>query len=384
MRSVKRIILVLAENSSYGREVAKGVHSYSAKNRDWDIFYEAALDEFVVQNLRLILDKWGADGAIGQLHDERLTRLLFDKGIPTVNVSENSTIAQPTVQTSIPAIASLATKYFLDKGLRNLAYCGTNWGKATNELMQCFCNVAGKAGMACQTLSVTERTGWVVDSDKISQWLHRLPKPVGVLVPNDYCGRNLAWLCCRFGIRVPGEVAILGCGNDDLECWLSRPPLSSVIRPARRIGLEAAALMDGIMANRILPPIKPMFLAPPGIVERQSTSILKIVDPQVAAAVRFIHEHAREAITVEDVLKIVRLSRSALDQRFLKLLGRTPRAEINRVRIAHAKEMLADPGLKITSIATRSGFGYYPRFRQLFRKETGLTPAEYRLKFCAS
>jgi LacI family transcriptional regulator len=380
MRSVKRIILVLVGHSSYGREIAKGVYGYCGKRRDWDIFYQALVNEFTVQNLQLALDKWGADGVIGQLNDEKLTRLLFDKGIRTVNVSENSVIAHPTVQTSIPAIASLAAKYFLDKGLTSLAYCGTNWGRATSELMQCFCDVSAKAGVACQTFCVTEDTGWLVDSDKIAQWLRGLPKPVGVLVPNDYCGRNLAWLCRRFGVRVPAEVAILGCGNDDMQCWLSQPPLSSVIRPARLIGQQAAALLDGILDKKIVPSAKPILIPPPGIVERQSTDILKIVDPHVAAAVRFIHEHAREAITVEDICKAAHLSRNALDQRFLKLLGRTPRAELNRVRIARAQQMLRDCGLKITSVATQAGFGCYPRFRQLFHKETGLTPAEYRFR----
>jgi LacI family transcriptional regulator len=165
---------------------------------------------------------------------------------------------------------------------------------------------------------------------------------------------------------------------------MSTPPLSSAITAARQIGHEAAALMDAILSKKTALPSTPILHKPLGIAERQSTNILQIADPQVAAALRLIHRRAGEAIGVEHILRMVPLSRSALDKRFIKVLGRTPKAEIMRVRLAQAALMLRNPNIKLSFVAAKSGFSHYSQFVELFRREMGATPAEYRDKLLPS
>lgn len=50
---------------------------------------------------------------------------------------------------------------------------------------------------------------------------------------------------------------------------------------------------------------------PIGIRTRQSTEIVAIDDPDIAAAIIYICQHAREGISVGDVLKEVPVSRSS-------------------------------------------------------------------------
>jgi LacI family transcriptional regulator len=160
-----------------------------------------------------------------------------------------------------------------------------------------------------------------------------------------------------------------------------------VVTAARRIGHDAAAIMDGILSKKAPLPSSPILHKPLGIAERQSTNILQISDPQVSAALRFINQRASEPITVDDVAKAAHLSRSALDQRFLKCLGRTPKAEITRIRIARARAMLGEMSnlnAKLSLVAANSGFADYSRFSEFFRRETGMTPAEYRRKMLPS
>ena len=74
-------------------------------------------------------------------------------------------------------------------------------------------------------------------------------------------------------------------------------------------------------------------LIPPlGVASRHSTDAFALDDRAIVRAVRMIREHACEGINVSDVLKTVPLSRRVLEQRFQKLLGRTPREEIWQVR----------------------------------------------------
>src|SRR6185503_8814522 len=156
--------------------------------------------------------------------------------------------------------------------------------------------------------------------------VRKLPKPVGVMAAYDYRGQQLLDACRRLSIDVPDEVAVIAVDNDELLCELSHPPLSSVIPNTHRTGYEAAALLDAMMSGKRV--IGETHLIPPiGIATRQSTEVLAIEDRPVARAVHYIRQHACDGINVQDVLKAVPHSRRLLENRFKKLIGRTPHEE---------------------------------------------------------
>ena len=132
------------------------------------------------------------------------------------------------------------------------------------------------------------------------------------------CTDQLAfWLldaCRRAGVAVPEEVAVVGVENDETLCTLASPQLSSVAFEGEQMGYEAAALLDRMMAGEAKPS-EPILVAPKGLVVRQSSDIMAIDDPQVAAAVRYIREHACHGINVADVVKHAGISRTLLERR---------------------------------------------------------------------
>jgi LacI family transcriptional regulator len=146
-----------------------------------------------------------------------------------------------------------------------------------------------------------------------------------------------------------------------------------------RVGYEAAALLDRLM-RRPNRQAEPAFieLPPRGIVVRRSSDVLAIADPEVAAAVRFIREHACEGIAVGAVLERLSVSRSVLERRFKAALGRTPKREILRVRLEQARRLLSESHLPLDAIARRCGFATYKYFGDAFRRELGLRPGAYR------
>jgi LacI family transcriptional regulator len=91
-----------------------------------------------------------------------------------------------------------------------------------------------------------------------------------------------------------------------------------------------------------------------------------------------IREHACEGINVSDVLKTVPLSRRVLEQRFQKLLGRTPREEILQVRLARVKQLLGETELALYEIAERTGFEHVEYLSVVFKRETAVTPSAWR------
>lgn len=111
---------------------------------------------------------------------------------------------------------------------------------------------------------------------------------------------------------------------------------------------------------------------------RQSSDVLAIDDSEVAAALRFLREHAHKPIRVADVLREVPISRRALERRFQALLARGLAEEIRRVHIQRAKQLLTTTELTMEEVAEQSGFASQPEFSRVFRRETGLTPSSYR------
>jgi LacI family transcriptional regulator len=200
---------------------------------------------------------------------------------------------------------------------------------------------------------------------------------VGILAAYDIRGQRVLDACRGAGLAIPDEVAVLGVDNDELLCELASPPLSSVMPNTLRTGYEAAALLDRMMRGEAVRPVAHL-IPPVGVVARQSTDVLALEDRAVAQAVRFIREHACEGINVGDVLQGVTLSRRVLEQRFRRLLGRTPREEILQVRLARVKQLLTETDLTLYQVAERTGFEHVEYLSVVFKRETGRTPRQFR------
>jgi LacI family transcriptional regulator len=67
-----------------------------------------------------------------------------------------------------------------------------------------------------------------------------------------------------------------------------------------------------------------------------------------------------------------------LERRFVAFLGRGPKAEILRVQIERAKELLKVTDFPLNVLAEKSGFRHTEYLSVIFKKKTGMTPGQYR------
>lgn len=65
---------------------------------------------------------------------------------------------------------------------------------------------------------------------------------------------------------------------------------------------------------------------------------------------------------------------------FKTVYGQTPGQYLTRRRIERAEELLRSANLSVTEICTLVGFSSLGTFSTRFKKQTGLTPSEYRAK----
>jgi transcriptional regulator GlxA family with amidase domain len=70
-------------------------------------------------------------------------------------------------------------------------------------------------------------------------------------------------------------------------------------------------------------------------------------------------------------------------RRFKSATGRAPGNYLQATRIATAKEMLEDGARSVQAVSMAVGYEDAAFFRGLFKRATGMTPAEYREKFTA-
>jgi LacI family transcriptional regulator len=121
-----------------------------------------------------------------------------------------------------------------------------------------------------------------------------------------------------------------------------------------------------------------VYIEPRGVACRASTDILAIADEMVVVSLRFIRDHACDGIGVDDVVGQVTASRSVLERRFRKVVGRTINNEIVRVRLNRAAELLTETQLELKVVAQKAGFGSTSYMHDVFREKLGRTPGEYR------
>jgi AraC-like DNA-binding protein/ActR/RegA family two-component response regulator len=98
----------------------------------------------------------------------------------------------------------------------------------------------------------------------------------------------------------------------------------------------------------------------------------------VAQVVGFIHEHYAEPISRDDMASYVGVSARHLTRCFHAEMGISPITYLNRYRVKKAKQLLEMGDQSITEIAEAVGFSSSNYFTDAFRRETGISPRDYR------
>lgn len=97
----------------------------------------------------------------------------------------------------------------------------------------------------------------------------------------------------------------------------------------------------------------------------------------------FIRQHIDDAaLSVQDVAHEMAMSRSLLYLQTKTHLGCTPNNLIVDLRMEHAMLLIRQPETNIADIAYSCGFRDPKYFARCFKKATGMTPSDYRKKYC--
>jgi LacI family transcriptional regulator len=381
MTKIPHVALLIETSRTYTRKLLRGVKRYISEHGPWSVFLELrALDSKVPPWLH----NWHGDGILSRSFGQEMVDVITATGVPAVELRASKLRHQmPFVGVDNHALGQLVAEHLLERGFRNFGCYEIDIEAFFEERRDNFVQSLAARGFACNCYRSAERSEqpsqWERQQAELIDWIKSLPKPVGIMACTDQLGFWLLDACNRAGIAVPEEVAVVGVEDDEALCEMAVPPMSSVQFSAVRTGYESASLLDRLMKGESAP-ANPTLIAPIGITTRGSSDVVAIEDPLVAKALRFIRERSRDGIRVDDVNAAVGMSRSTLERRMRRLLGRSPQEEITRVKLNHVRELLVETNLSLEKVAQRAGFAHVQYLVELFRSHFDMTPGQYRKK----
>ncbi len=375
----RRIALLIETSTSFGRGLLQGIANYARSNSNWDLFFEpSGADESIH-----LLKRWDPHGMLVRVHDRNLADRILQAKIPTVDLGYVIPDLFPwSLSNHQEEVGQLAGEHLAGRGFQKFAFCG--WGPRDpsagvweSQRLASFEAAVGRPVDVYQWPAKAAEREWKREQSNLVDWLAGLPKPVGIFACNDMRASHVLGAARLAGIRVPEDLGLIGVDNDEVLCGVLSPTLSSVALNLEGMGRRGAELLDGLLDGQNFAG-EVIRVSPLGVMARQSTDVVATEDQLVIRAVRIMRKRLGEGIDVAGVVAALPISRKALEVRFKKALNRTPLAELTRLRIDRARELLRYTNWPIKRIASECGFRYLENFHAAFRRVAGKTPGEYR------
>jgi len=354
-------------------DAVAGILRYARQATDW----VCSLEPFVTPAQR-VHQKF--DGLVGRINEQMAASARRSR-MPAVNIWASSPDQWlPRVIPDLPACGRLAAEHLISRGFRRFAHLGDGSGASDQQRAGYTAALAGHGQQPVQLnipVAIRDAPAWRSMQDQLNQWVSNWSLPIGVLACEDLAGRYLIDVCVSRGLRVPDDVAVIGCGNEDLVCDSLEPSLTSIEEGYQRIGYRAASVLHELMQGQTRP-TEPVLVDPVELVPRRSTDVFAVDDRIVADALRFIWDHSDKPISVDDVVEPLPMTRRTLERRFGDIVKRSIHNEIMRSRIERAKHLLVDTDRPIQLIASACGFCSQAHLATVFRRLESTSPSAYR------
>jgi LacI family transcriptional regulator len=172
------------------------------------------------------------------------------------------------------AVGRLATGHLIEIGCKRIAHIRGPETSTGIRRVEGYKQALTQAGLrVLDDYIITERKGDVETKQRGAEAMRQLlslkPRPDAVFCFNDPLAMGAMNYALDQGMRIPEDVAVIGCGNLHYDDSLS-VPLSSIDQHSRQIGEEAARIALGILNSKIAPKPQTVVLQPELVVRRST------------------------------------------------------------------------------------------------------------------
>ena len=184
--------------------------------------------------------------AFERLRDNNQRFLLIDRNL---DIEDGTFVGVDDIESG-----RLATEHLVSVGCRNIAHIGGRENSTGLDRLEGYRRALAAAGLPYVPGNVIHRSR--VDTDSISQGadaarllLQRENRPDGIFCYNDPLAIGAMRVLLEQGVRIPEDIALVGCGNLHYDDSL-RVPLSSIDQQTSEIGRRAAELVLQMIASK--------------------------------------------------------------------------------------------------------------------------------------
>ncbi|BDS07521.1 XylR family transcriptional regulator [Oceaniferula spumae] len=326
-------------------------------------------------------NEWNPDGII-TCYSDNSDHWLSDVDVPVVNMTGWPSGRHPSAGTDTSSMSRTAVEHFDSLGYKHILLIDTE-GSVTKPTLE------DSMLPLCESRNIKLTTAYMPDGlgaqdvprlGKIcpvfEETVSNRAEPLAIFSRHDLRGRLVTDYLVSKNIKIPQEVAVLGC-FDSVDAKLCDPPLSSIVLRDIQTGSRGMAKLEKLMAGEKL--VNQHEMVPVhGVRVRGSTLGQSEGDLEILRARSIIRERAREGITVDMLVSEINVSRSTFEKRFIALTGQSPAQEIRRVRLDWARELLLTTDLPMAQLAPLVGFMDRRAFVVFFKREAGVTPTDFR------
>jgi LacI family transcriptional regulator len=374
-----QVAIAFALSEPHQVRILRGIKTFAEQQGNWAFTFSPEQFGGSIAALR----HWRGDGIFATITTPREAQIARQMRIPVINLSGALRhTGLPRVMVDQEAMGRMAAEHLMNCGFRHFGFFGVQRLWSARQRKRGFLNCLKESGCECLVLETPSSPRLVCPVgdwlDALDRWLKSLPLPVGIMASIDLRGAMIIDACARLGLRVPADVAVIGVDDNEVICELCRVPLSSVSRSDLDVGYKAAWLLSQTIGRKRRSTDE-IIIPPDRIVQRRSTDIVAVANPEIAAAAAYIQEHIDESFGIERLVEVSGRSRRWLTQHFRSYLSCTPYEYICLMRVEQAKRLLsAGEKLPLHEIARRCGFTETRNLRLVFRRLAGMTPARYR------
>lgn len=233
-------------NDPYFSQVIQGV-SNACNQQDFSLMFWLSDLEHERRILRQVANNNLVDGVIVSftLFDDPIVETLARGQLPFVIIGHHPNPAINSVDLDHRQAAFLATHHLLEHGCRRIAnISGPRTQIAGQDRLQGFRQALSEAGLFDNRLVVEGDFGEASGYHAMQKLLPQ--KPDAVFAANDMMAAGAYRAIYETGLKIPGDIAVLGFDDIPLAAQL-QPPLTTIRQPLHRLGQLAVERLIEIL-----------------------------------------------------------------------------------------------------------------------------------------
>ncbi|BEG99231.1 AraC family transcriptional regulator [Bacteroides sedimenti] len=379
-----RLIQLTDFTEAYAQYLQKGIITYSKEHDPWVVcrMPPAFKLRYGIEGVIDWAKKWEADAIVAQFDEDDNVGLFRQNGIVAVAQDFKTQFKSiPNITGDYELGGKMAADFFLQKGYQNFAFVGYKNAIWSEKRCQGFYDRISEFGFeknfhVFQNKIIEEL--WFYEQNPLIEWLKSLPKPIALMTCDDTQGNKITEICRICNLRIPEDISLIGVDNDEMTCNLSDPTLSSVALDVEKGGYETAKLIDKMVTSQNYEDFEDVVIHHSHIVQRQSTNMYPINDKEIAMALKYIDDNINSKINVDDIVKVVPLSRRLLEIRFKHFTKMSVYQYVMLQRINRFARSLLTSTAPICELAIEMGFSDFKNLSRQFKTIKGCPPHEYR------